>query len=404
MLITHEQAFRAVMRRAKPLKSETIDIFQSLGKTLARSIKADRDLPPTKLSAMDGYAVRIQDIQNDTTQLKIIGECAAGIATDLIVQNGQAARIFTGAALPKGADSIAIVEQTVERGEIVEISGPVARHAHVLNRAEIAKKGQTLLAAGVRIGPQQLGVCAAVGAAKIEVVRSPRISILCTGEELRTVYDAVEPHETRNSNGPMLEAILHEMGFDCRFETLPDHLKKIQKKIETRLRQSDVIVLTGGASKGRYDYVREAIERCGAKVHFHGVSMKPGKPQLFATLPDGRCLFGLPGNPLSAMTGMHELVLPALRRMSGRPANQCRPGIQAILTKPVTNKGDRLRMILGRLTIKSAQIYVQPILSKNSADLAAGGHADGALLVPPKVDKFEKGVTVDFRPWSRAGW
>ncbi len=404
MLVTHEQAFRSVMRRVKPLKSETIDLFQSSGKTLAHPIKADRDLPPTRLSAMDGYAVRIQDIQTDTTLLSIIGECAAGIKTDMMVRSGQTARIFTGAALPKGADSIAIVEQTVERGERVEIRGPVVRHAHVLNRAEIAKKGQTLLAAGVRIGPQQIGVCAAVGAAKIKVVTSPRISILCTGEELRTVYDAVGPHETRNSNGPMLEAVLHEMGFDCRYETLADQLKKIQKKIETRLQQSDVIVLTGGASKGRYDFVREAIERCGAKVHFHGVSMKPGKPQLFATMPDGRCLFGLPGNPLSAMTGMHELVLPALRRLSGRPANQCRPCIQAILTKPVTNKGDRLRMILGRLTIKNAQIFVQPIQSKNSADLAAGGQADGALLVPLDVDKLEKGEVVDFRPWSSLAW
>ncbi|MDP8244365.1 MAG: molybdopterin molybdotransferase MoeA [Candidatus Hinthialibacter antarcticus] len=401
MLISPDQAYQAVMQAVKPLPSQIVDLSNSLGMTLARPIKADRDLPPVNLSAMDGYAIQAQDASTETCRLAIIGECAAGNKPDVIIRKGQAARIYTGAMLPKGADAVAIVEQCSDEQDHVIVRGKIPPNANIFQRGENAARGEVLLPKGEPIGSPQIGVCAAVGAASVSVIRFPKIMVLCTGEELRSANESVKPYETRNSNGPMLQAALQEWRFESQFQIVPDSLSKIKAAIQRNLKKHDVIILTGGVSKGRYDFVKEAIEQTGGRVRFHGVAMKPGKPQLFATAGKNQCIFGLPGNPLSAMTGLHELVLPALRRMAGRPIEQCRHVFQAVLANPVESKGDRLRFVLGRLHFDGPNLCVEPVESQSSADIAASGRADGALLVPKDARQIQAGAVVEFRPWKQ---
>lgn len=401
MLISPDQAYQAVMQAVQPLPSQVVDLRNCLGMTLAKPIKADRNLPPVNLSAMDGYAIQAQDASKETCRLAIIGECAAGSKPDVVIGKGQAARIYTGAMLPKGADAVAIVEQCSEEQDHVIVQGKIPPNANIFRRGENAARGEVLLPKGEPIASPQIGVCAAVGAATVSVIRLPTIMVLCTGEELRSANEPVKPYETRNSNGPMLQAALQEWRFESRFQIVPDSLPKIKAAIQRNLKKHDVIILTGGVSKGRYDFVKEAIEQIGGRIRFHGVAMKPGKPQLFATIGKNQCIFGLPGNPLSAMTGLHELVLPALRRMAGRPIEQCRHIFKAVLAKPVESKGDRLRFILGRLSFDGSNLCIEPVESQSSADIAASGRADGALMVPKDARKIQAGAVVEFRPWKQ---
>lgn len=399
MLITLDDAVQIVMSKVKLLPHEAIGLDDALGRVLARPVKADRDLPPADLSAMDGYAIRAEDLAPEQTRLKVIGESAAGRKPAFRVRRGEAARIYTGALLPSGADTVVMVEQCVEENGVVVIAGPVKPYSMLFRRAENASRKDVLIPAGEALRSPSIGTCAAVGASPVRVYRHPATAILCTGEELRAVEDAVKPHETRNSNGPMLQAALREWGFSCKRRVVADRLSDITRTLRRLAGENDVLIVTGGVSKGRYDFVREAVERIGGRIQFHGVSMKPGKPQLFATLKGGRLIFALPGNPLSAMTGLHELVLPAMRRMVGYEPERCRPVLQAILQRPLANHGDRLRMVLARVKFDGARLAAEPVGVQSSGDVVACAKANGAIILPCETE-LDAGALAEFHPWT----
>ncbi len=400
MLISPEEAYQIVMKKVKPLTSERRELNKSLGFVLAETVKADQDMPPRDRSAMDGYAINLVSSSKNTFQLKVIGECPAGSSTKQQVKHGEAMRIYTGANIPPGANSVVMVEQTTEDDDIVTIKGRVIKGQHIFQRGENAIKGSILLDRGVIVDSQHIGVCAAVGKSSIRVFKKPSILIICTGAELKELTEKTNNFETHNSNGPMLCAALESACFNARYITLPDHLPRITKKLDRAVHDFNVIALVGGVSKGKYDYVREAILNLGGKIHFHGIAMKPGKPQLFATIRQNNILFGLPGNPLSAMTGFHELVLPAIKRLSGLNIDRCQSTVHAKLSKAIDNKGDRVRFYLGRLFEVDSQLWVDPLSSKSSADIAASGSANGTLIIQTNIKRIEKGETVVFRPWN----
>jgi molybdopterin molybdotransferase len=399
-MIRPAEALSLVLKRARPLKAARRPLGLSVGCWLAEDVVADRDMPPADRSAMDGYAVRSADIRASSSSLRLIGEIAAGSAARPRVGPGSCVRILTGANVPPGADAVVMLEQTEERGDSVTILGPIERGANIFKRREDARKGAVLLRKGTQLGPLQIAVCAAVGKSRPRVHRPPRISFICTGRELRDVADRVRPHELRNSNGPGLCATAAQCGYAvAAYRSAPDDLGQLTTVLRQVARRCDLIALTGGVSVGRYDYVREAVERIGARVRFHGVAMKPGKPLLYATLPRNRHIFGLPGNPLSAMTGFYEFVLPALRRMAGAGAERCRPVLRLPLARQVASKGGRLRFMLGRIIWSENGPQVEPVESHSSADLVAGGIADGVIAVPSDVTILRRGAVAEFRPW-----
>jgi molybdopterin molybdotransferase len=271
---------------------------------------------------------------------------------------------------------------------------------NILRRAEDARKGQVLLPRGAVLSAPTLGVCAAVGCARVKVHRRPRVTVLCTGAELRELGAKVAAAEERNSNGPALCADLAAWGFPgCRYTTLPDNLAVQTRRIKQAVGRYDVVLAVGGVSVGKYDFVTRAVEAAGGQVLFHGVAMKPGKPILMARFAGGATLFGLPGNPLSALVGFHEFVLPAVRRLAGLAPEECRPALHLPLAVEITHKGGTPRHLLAAVRWRPQGPVLEPIESQSSADLVAGGRADGTIVLQPQPTTLPAGTLVEFRPW-----
>ena len=416
-MIAPDQAWRLILDRATPLPTVTLSADKALGHYLAAPVFADRDIPPTDRSAMDGFAVRSDDLQVAPVDLTVLGELAAGSNAEFHVAAGCCVRIYTGACIPPGADAVVMQEDTSPADAILRSSDPpspgnasrpdairilksVSRGANVFKRGENARQGDTLLTAGIRLDPSGVAVCAAVGCGHVPVHGRPRVSVLSTGTELLAEDSGALPHQTRNSNGPFLCAALAEQDFPIvACETVADRPAEIIAALQRASEKSDTVILTGGISVGKYDPVPEAIRQAGGIIHYHGVAMKPGKPQLFATGPWKSLVFGLPGNPLSAMTGFHELVLPALRRQAGCPSDQCRPTMVVRLAHELSTKGDRLQFVPARLKWTENGAEATAVDVHGTADLVAGSKADGALIVPEGTRRMEAGAFVGFRPW-----
>jgi len=398
--IAPDGALDLILRCAKPLGSVRAPLADALGAVLAEDVRADRDLPPAPRSAMDGYAVRAADLRKVPCELRLAGEVAAGSDARPRVRPGTCVRILTGGNVPPGADAVVMVETTEERDGRVLFRRSPECGANTRLRGEDAKKDEVLLAAGSVLGARGVGMCAAVGRGSLRVGRRPRIALLTTGAELRPIEARVRAHEVRDSNGPMLRAALATWGFAAgTVRSAPDDFVIIAAKLRRLIARHDAVLLSGGVSVGRYDFVREAVERVGARVRFHGVAMKPGKPLLYATLPRNRHVFGLPGNPVSSAIGFHEFALPGLRRLAGAPPDECRPAMRVPLAEKFASRRGPLRFVLGRLVWGNGGPTVERVRSSGSSDLVAGGRADGVIAVPGDGRTLARGTLVEFRPW-----
>ena len=401
-MISPKTAFKIVLKHVRPLKTGRKPLADALDCCLAEDIRADRDMPQADRSAMDGFAVIAADIANCPCELRLIGEVAAGSDARPKVRPGTCARVLTGGNVPPGADTVVMVENTDDSGDVVTFNVPQDAGINIRWRGEEAKKGTVLLGKGTTLSPNPIGLCASVGKAHVKVYRRPRVAVLCTGEELLTAADKIGAHQLRDSNGPALCAALRTWGFaEITHKLVSDDIKILSRELKRAADRNDVVLLTGGVSVGDYDYVPEATKIIGAVTRFHCVKMKPGKPTLYATLPRNRHIFGLPGNPLSAMNGFFEFVLPALRRMSGVPQNECRPAMTVSLAAPVRAKSGRTEYPLVQLISTPDGLQAMPIKSRGSADLVAGSRASGIVVIPAEAEEVPAGAPVEFRPWRR---
>ncbi|MFC1650428.1 gephyrin-like molybdotransferase Glp [Candidatus Latescibacterota bacterium] len=399
-MITTDEAIRVIFANVSSLEPVSKPLSESYGSILAGDVFADRDLPPADRSAMDGYAVRAEDIKECPRVLTVTGEIAAGIPANITVDAGCCVRIFTGAVIPDGADTVVMVEDTEESGGAVTFKNPVPFGKNIRYRGEETKKGDLIFSEGDFLGAAQIGLCASVGVAEPKVYSRPRIAVLCTGKELRDASESVLPHEIRNSNGPALCAALESWGFgSVKHKVLPDNPEIITEELKRVAVDHEVILLTGGVSVGKYDFVPGAVENIGAKIRFHKVAVKPGKPLLYATLSDNRHIFGLPGNPLSVMSGFCEFVLPALKCLSGIPESRSKVSMFLPLSGEVGSKPDRALNVLARIQWSPDGPAVSPLKSCGSADLSSGSFADGVIVVPVNAGKLSPGTMVEFRPW-----
>jgi molybdopterin molybdotransferase len=373
----------------------------ALGCVLAEPVLADRDSPAADRSAMDGYAVRAADLTAGQTSLNVIGEVAAGSPARPTVLPGSCARIFTGANLPPGADAVVPVEDTrADAPDRVVFAVPIAAGANILRKGENARRGEILVPAGTTLGAGHLTVAASAGHPELRVRDRPKVAVITTGRELLDPSAQPSDHQERDSNQTLILASLAAAGFlAMSAERVSDERAAVTDCLRAALRGADAVVLSGGVSVGAYDFVPAAVSDVGARTLIHGVRMKPGKPFLFALAPEDRPIFGLPGNPLSAAVGLHEFVLPALRRMSGIPEPGCRPIVRARLRERIVNKPGRDRYVLAALSFTPLGPEVAAIASQSSADVVAGARADGTIVVPADVGTVEADALVDFRPW-----
>jgi molybdopterin molybdotransferase len=395
------EALEILLDAARPLASEEVDLVAALGRVLADPVAADRDFPPADRSAMDGFAVRAADTAAAGPTLRVTGELPAGRSAEGVTVNaGEAIRIFTGGVIPRGADAVVMVELTEEdrASRTVRVLEPTPRGQHIRRRGEDLTAGEIVLAAGALVGPAEIAALAAVGRARIDVIRPPRVAVISTGDEIVDIEESPAPHQVRNSNGRMLIAQLAAMGFaSTDLGIVTDDPDRLDEAIERGL-SGDVLVLTGGVSVGEYDLVGGALARAGCEVLFHKVAMRPGKPILAARR--GGCLvLGLPGNPVSAFTGFHVFVAPALRRLMGHPEPVEAP-IRATLLDRVHRKPGRLTYQLARLSWRDGRPVAAPVRSASSGDVLSLARANAFIVVPGGMEAVEAGTEVDVAPWG----
>ena len=333
-----------------PLGAVWLGLEEALGRVVAAPILSRRRLPPFDNSAMDGYAVRAADLVAGG-RLRLVGEAPAGSDGSLRIAAGEAARIFTGAPLPRGADSV-VMQEHCEAGEgavgLQEGRGPVKPGQHVRRAGSDVEDGSRLLAPGAVVEAGEIGLLAACGRAQLQVWRRPRVAIISTGDELVALDEPPLAGQIVNSNSPALAAMVRAAGGEpCRFPVVPDDPAAHRAAFE-RAAGFDVVLTSGGVSVGDHDHVQASLDELGWQRLFWKVAMKPGKPLLCGRLKSGAVVLGLPGNPASSMVAFELFGRPLLRRLQGHP-RPFRASCVRALAAAVKKRAGRSHVLRGRV-------------------------------------------------------
>ncbi len=391
-MLTVEEALEQVLGRARVLETERVDLRLALGRVLAEPVVSRRVIPPWANASMDGYAVRAADTLAAPVTLAVVGRVTAGMLPARPLARGEAVRIFTGAPLPPGSDAVVPQEEVEAEGDRVRLARPVQAGASVRPRGEDVEAGQRVLEPGRALGPAEVGLLAALGHSPVLVHRRPRVAILSTGNELADLGAEPAPGQIPNTNTYSLMAQVVEAGGEpVNLGVAPDRVEAIAERLEWG-RAADVLVTSAGVSVGELDLVREALTRAGATLHLWQVAMRPGKPITVGSLGP-TLVFGLPGNPVSAMVTFELFVRPALRKMSGRTA-LFRPRLPARALERIANPGPRRGYLRVTLARDGDGYGARLTGDQGSAILRSMVLADGLAVVPGGTT-LEAGDRVD---------
>lgn len=394
LMISVEEAIRIVKEQTRVLAPERIALADALGRVLAEEVVADSDLPPFDRAQMDGYAVRAADTAHTPARLRVVGESAAGSGWKDEMKPGEAVRIMTGAPVPLGADSVQKVEVTVERDGHVEVAEATSQGQFIVRRASEIKMGQTVLEAGEEVNAARMAALASFGYAEVRVGKRPRAAVLATGTELVAVGERPGADQIRDSNSYSLSAYAQLAG--ATVERLPlagDDPELLKREIAEAAARSDVLILSGGVSMGVYDFTKTALHALDAEIFFERVSLRPGKPTVFARLGN-TLVFGLPGNPVSVSVTFNLFARTALRAMQG-----CReaamPEERAVLARSVKGSVERASYLPARLlTDEAGRLVAEPLKWGGSSDFVAFARATALVIVPEGVPILDGGAVV----------
>lgn len=395
-MITVREALASVLAGLPRLGAEQAALTGACGRVLAEPIRAPRDVPSFRNSAMDGYAVRAQDVADATAAapvvLRIIETIGAGAVPQRRVEPGTASRIMTGAVLPEGADAVVRVEDTHDAGVTVEVRAAVRAGNAVRLPGEDLGAGEEVLPAGRLLRPADVGLLASVGVAMVRVVRRPRVTILATGDELVDLGQPLRPGRIVNSNAYMLAAAVQEAGgVTTVLGIVPDQPQPLREAFAEACR-ADMVLSTGGVSMGSFDYVRRILHDMGYEERFWRVAQKPGKPLTFGLLR-GTPVFGLPGNPVSSLVCFYVYVLPALRTMMGLRKVHL-PTVDATLAEDIC-KTERLTEFVRCVLEGSPNCYrARSTGSQSSGVLRSMSSGNGLIVGPPELSVLESGSSV----------
>ena len=393
-LMSVEAARAAMLAGVRRLDPVDLPLAEVLGRTLAEDVVAVRDQPPFTNSSMDGWAVRSAD---GAGSRRIIGESAAGHGFPGPLGPGQAVRIFTGAALPQGADAVVIQEDARREGDAVEVPAS-APGDNVRQAGRDFRAGATLLSEGLRLDPWRLSLCASAGRDRVKVVRPPRVSIVSTGEEVVEAPAVPGPWQIYDSGSPGLEAMLRSWGAGVRRVTgVRDRREAVREAIAGA--GGDLVVTLGGASVGDHDLVRSAAADLGLDLRVESVAVRPGKPTFFGVLGDGRPLLGLPGTPASAFVCAELFLRPLVAALEGRPSA---PALRRVrLLAPLPANGPREHWMRARLSAGPEGEAVEAFLDQDSSLVRIFSDADALLRRLPGAPAAAAGEAVEVLPLLR---
>lgn len=400
VVLSFEEARHTVEQRAaqvRPRGTETVDLLAASGRVLAEPVVADRDFPPFRRAMRDGYAVHSADLAQLPATLEVIGEIKAG-ATDMCaeVRLGQAASIMTGAPAPAGADAVVMVEYTSVSGNRVVVTRGVRAGDNIVPAGSEARKGQVLLEPGTRLGYSETAAVASVGKTDVAVFRRPVVAILSTGDEVVEISEQPGPSQIRNSNSYSLAVQVQEAGGESQLVGIArDEMSSLRTLIAEGL-HSDLLLLTGGVSMGKYDLVEQVLEEFGAEFLFTGAQIQPGKPIVFGEAR-GKYFFGLPGNPVSTMVTFELFAKPLLQALEGlSPAPLT--FLHARLKSEIKTKTGLKRFLPGLLSGQFEQCQVELARWHGSGDVAATARANCYIVIPPDRERIAAGEWVAVMP------
>ncbi|MDT7547042.1 MAG: molybdopterin molybdotransferase [Actinomycetota bacterium] len=390
----------SVVQTLHPLE---LGLMDAHGCVLAEDVVAPAPLPGFDNSAMDGYAVRVADLETVPVTLPVVGDIAAGPASPLRVQPGLCVRIMTGAMMPAGADAVVPLEWTDGGVANVRIDRRPDSGAYVRRAGEDVSAGDVVLQTGTHLGAAQIGLAAAVGRSRLVVRPRPRVVVVSTGSELVEPGEPVGPGQIQDSNSPALTAAALEAGaIAYRVGIVPDDPRRLADTLEDQLVRADLLVTSGGVSVGAYDVVKDVLSRLGT-VSFDKIAMQPGMPQGFGTIgPDRTPVFGLPGNPVSALVSFEMFVRPAIRTMLGAFPIE-RPRVQAITDVPLDSPPGKRSFLRVSLEVRDNAYRVRPVSGPGSHLLAGMARANALAVVPEGVQRIEAGSPVEVLVLERRG-
>jgi len=390
-LLPVDEALSRVLADAKPGPSETVSLAEAGGRVLAEDVVAARDQPPFPASAMDGYAVRAADISIIPARLEVIGEAAAGRRFSGEVGSGEAVRIFTGAPVPEGADTV-LIQENARRHEdgTIEVLDATDRGRHIRRAGLDFAQGKTVLPAGRELDAAALSLAASANRPALRVHPIPVVAILATGDELVPVGAEPGPDQIVSSNGfGIAEIVRRAGGRALDLGIAPDREDAIAKSIQHAHEGGAAVIVTiGGASVGDHDLVHKVLEAEGVELGFWKIAMRPGKPLMFGSLGSARVL-GLPGNPVSALVCAHLFLAPLVSRLAGRPAVD--PQREMKLGVDMDKNGDRQDYVRSRAERQGDEWIATPLEIQDSSMLSALAASDVLIVRPPEAPAAKAG-------------
>ncbi len=401
------EALRIVLDSASPLGLEKVSILDALGRVLGEDVIAERHNPPWDNSAMDGFAVRSEDIAQDhaiskPVTLTVIEDVPAGKMPTQTVGKGQAIRIMTGAPVPKGADTVVKVEDTEHTPASVRVFKPEPRGANIRPQGEDVKQGDCIIPTGTRIRSGEAGMLAILAKSFVLVYQRPRVAILSTGDELADLDERFSEEKIINSNSYGIAAAVQEAGgVPILLGIARDTPAALKEKISHGL-NADILVLSGGVSMGDYDFTKAVFRDLGAEMNFWKLAIRPGQPLAFGKI-QGKLAFGLPGNPVSSMVTFEQLVRPAMLKLSGA-SGFGRPMLQAEFQEKFSKRNDRRHFLRGVLWREGGVFKVRTTGDQGSGILTSLVKANCLIDIPVDVERINPGDPVTVQMLSGSVW
>ena len=391
-MIKIDKAMNIILENTKTMKLVEMDIVNSLNKVLGEDIHSNDTLPPFDKSAMDGYALKSYDTitSDNEVKLDIIGIIKAGDYYEGEIKSKQAIKIMTGAPLPKGADTIIEIEKVEVEGDKLIIKDFVKINNHIIKRGEEIKQGDLALEKGKIIRPSEIGLLASLGYSKIKIYAPPIVAILATGDELIGIDEKLEKGKIRNSNEYSLIAMIKNVGgIPLSLGVIEDDKEVLKERMIFAMNNADIIISSGGASAGDFDFIEDVLGEIGADIKFTRISLKPGKPVTFATSKE-KLFFGLPGNPLSLITTFEAFVNPCIKKIMGRNINK-KDEFAVILANDFKIKKGRTNHIYVDIKSDGENYYAHELGSQCSNHLMTLSCSNGIIIVPEDCESVKKG-------------